>query len=298
MTSFVNVGLIVLCSLSTFIFKSEQRIKTSRPSTTYPYILYSTNTDTTDLDDVVVDHNCELKNVIIRSQSDVDNFALDFPSCEVINALDISGEGIHNLEGLSKIKEIKKYISIKSTSLTTISDLSDVVMDSIDYLIVNSNPKLTSLDGIKSSEELKHLTIRNNKRLKDVEYLSGLRETEYLYLSQNDSLISLLGFRNLTRADRANISLNGRLQNVNGLEKLKNVISLSLFENHNLFNIDALKNLTEYRLVYIGNNCSLADCCGAMNAMHNHTKDNYIIISNNSVTCRDNEDMMKACLDN
>lgn len=298
MTSLLNVGLIVLCSLLTFLQKSEQRIPTSRQLTNNASSLNFSVRDTTDLNENETDQNCEIKNVVLRTQSDVDNFGNEHSSCAVISALDIRGEEIYNLKGLSGIKEIKSYISIRSTSLTNLSALSGAVMDSIDYLIVNSNPNLKSLHGIKCSENLKHLTIRNNKSLKDLDYLSRLEQTDYLYLSQNDSLISILGLRNLSHASRVGIYLNGRLQNVNGLEKLKSVTTLSLFENHNLFNIDALYNLKEYSMMYIGNNCSLAECCGVMNAMQNHTKDNFLIISNNSVTCRDNEDMIKGCLDN
>lgn len=238
---------------------------------------------------------CDNQHVMLSNQSEVDNFSKNYPDCNIIESLEINGDDITNLEGLSEVQEITKYLSIKTTSLEDFSGLSRINLTAIDYLIIKGNHELKTLDGLTCGSSIKHLSVRKNESLEDVDGLLNLNKVGYFYLSKNKNLLTLTGLRNIEKIDRFSLYENGSLQNLEGLENLKSVITLSLNENHNLFNIDALSNLTDYTLFFVYNNCSLADCCGVIPAFKEQGSGKYVIVSSNSVGCGDNKEVAESC---
>ncbi|MEE4255804.1 MAG: T9SS type A sorting domain-containing protein [Bacteroidales bacterium] len=169
-------------------------------------------------------------NYYFTSQSEVDNFATDYPGCtDLAGNVNIgSGKGnmISNLQGLNVITSIGGELRIKNNdSLTSLLGLENLI--SIDgNLIIGEkdiygeygNPLLTDLEGL-------------------------------------DNLSNVGG--------RVGIGYNQSLVDLSGLENIVSLThSLSITENHSLRNLNGLDNLEEVQSLWIGGNDSLTTLSG------------------------------------
>lgn len=93
--------------------------------------------------------SCTQDTILITSQAQIDNFAVDYPTCSNPKYLIIDGAGaspaITNLNGFlaSSLGEVQKKLKIVNTSLTSMGGLNNLYL--IDTLDLQHNPLLTTL---------------------------------------------------------------------------------------------------------------------------------------------------------
>ncbi|MGK0366259.1 MAG: hypothetical protein ACI85O_003332 [Saprospiraceae bacterium] len=113
--------------------------------------------------------------ISLTSQEEVDNFLFNYPNSISFNSgLQIYGDDITNLLGLSHVKSIGNCLTISGTSLTNLAGL-----DSLTF--VDSN-----------------LRIGGNSQLTDLSALSNLHEVGWSFsIFNNENLTSLYGLHNI-----------------------------------------------------------------------------------------------------
>ncbi len=167
---------------------------------------------------------CPTGDVALYSQTDVNNFATNYPNCT----------------------EISGYLYISGSTITDLSPLSNLTSIG-GYLHIDSNSSLTNLDGLSNLTSIGgYLRIYNNSNLTNLDGLSNLTQIGgYLDITYNSQLTNLDGLSNLTSigADLV-INSNYSLTDISGLQ-----------------NIDPASILSTYGLgLYIMNNSSLSVC--------------------------------------
>lgn len=170
---------------------------------------------------------CPLSNVFLRTQSQVDEFIINYPNCDKIGGTLYIGNNwndIQDIVDLSPLSQIDTIVGglrvFDNEYLTTLSDLS---LEHVSYINIHSNHVLTNLEG-----------------LEDVTTVSG-----YVEIYDNGSLVDLEGLNGLTSVeDYVQLEANGVLSNVDALENLTTIGSYLQIKSHgNLATIDGLGNL-------------------------------------------------------
>ena len=70
---------------------------------------------------------CPSGNIQFSTQQEIDDFPINYPNCNIISGnLNISGDDIFNLNGLSQLTEITGYFSISDTSITDFNSLTNL----------------------------------------------------------------------------------------------------------------------------------------------------------------------------
>ncbi|WP_282135886.1 T9SS type B sorting domain-containing protein [Seonamhaeicola maritimus] len=141
---------------------------------------------------------CPNGNVTFNSQTDVDQFVIDYPNCESINGdLTITG-AVNNLSDLDYIESIEGSFTIKNTQLVNISNFNSLatVLNKIE---ISNNADLTEIIGFNTLIDLGFLfSIENNPKLVT---LNGFNRATDVYgdfwINGNTSLESISGFTRL-----------------------------------------------------------------------------------------------------
>ena len=109
----------------------------------------------------VYSQDCPPDNVTFSSQQDIDSFAILYPNCTDLNGgifvekID-TGE-IFNLNGLSKIKTVGKFIQIKdNANLKSLRGLDQLTHVGGGLSIIN-NDSLVDLNGLNSLTQIDSL---------------------------------------------------------------------------------------------------------------------------------------------
>jgi len=113
------------------------------------------------------------QNIDIDNQSDINNFAVDYPGVTEITSLSIRGSDVINLEGLSQLIKIEKWLIIRGTSLPSLAGLNNLIMlgensSSIPTIWISLNSNLTSISEIENMdvyEKTSKVIIRENPLL-------------------------------------------------------------------------------------------------------------------------------------
>jgi len=197
---------------------------------------------------------CPSGSIYLSSQSDIDNFATNYPGCTTVpynTWLHIKDShdnvsDIYDLSGLSGITSINGTLNITSCdNLTDLSGLSNIIQCN-GNLSIGGNGGLTSLTGISNITEIGGIFyISANNGLTSLAGLSNLTTVGGDFrIESNDALTSLAGLSNLTTVESSFIiGHNDALISLNGLQNITNVTSLRIFYNQSLTNIDALSNI-------------------------------------------------------
>jgi hypothetical protein len=84
----------------------------------------------------------------ITSQAQIDSFQINYPGCtEIEGDVEISGDDIMNLYGLSVLTSIGGYIDIwENHALTSLTGLDNIEAASIDNLYITSNSSLSTCE--------------------------------------------------------------------------------------------------------------------------------------------------------
>ena len=97
--------------------------------------------------------NLWCQNLKFKTQGSIDSFSLNYPGLKEVRSIDISGEEITNLHGLSQLTQVERSISIFATSLENLKGLENIQIISDDQsfigIIIKRNPLLTSLDALE-----------------------------------------------------------------------------------------------------------------------------------------------------
>ncbi|QQX75457.1 MULTISPECIES: T9SS type A sorting domain-containing protein [Aequorivita] len=196
---------------------------------------------------------CPTGFVTFTSQSQIDNFIIDYPNCTEINGTlrieeAVSGE-ITNLNGLSQIIRVENLRILNNAALTNLNGLNNLTAvtdgDTYGRLYIIGNQSLQNLSGLESLEEVSQdLRIIQNPILSSIEGLESLSSTTaHILIEENPSLTSLMGLTNLTSADGIHITDNDLLYNLNGLNNITELGDLRIIANQNLINLEGLNNL-------------------------------------------------------
>jgi ELWxxDGT repeat protein len=190
------------------------------------------------------------ESISLRSQADVDGFQTIYGNggtCDTVTgSLDITGDDITNLAGISALKEIKRSLRILSTqSLSTLAELS--ALTNIGGRLDITQTNLINLDGLSGITSIsRSVSLYQNRFLSNIDALGNLTNIDSsLIINGNPQLASINNFVKLT-------SIGGtlyledltELTNIDGFSALTNLGSdLVLLSNTNLENVDGLSAL-------------------------------------------------------
>ena len=181
--------------------------------------------------------NCIPDILVITSQAQIDNFAINYPGCTSIDG---------TLEIVSPLGEI--------TNLNGLSQLNYIF-----HLQIHENPALTSLEGLENLTNVNHLYIYWNNTLENLDGLNGLTSTEYFYVRDNDQLISIEGLHNMQSVSEVYIS-GVALQSLAGLENLPTTFkTLSIGGTELLNDFSPLPHINSLETLTIWGNSGLTD---------------------------------------
>jgi hypothetical protein len=202
---------------------------------------------------------CPSGNILLDSQSDIDNFLISYPNCEnmpygITIQNRFGNATITNLNGLSNLTSIGGYLVIGDTDQTTdlinLNGLNNVTTIG-GWLDISGNSNLISLDGLESltsvgsSFLLGSEWLTGNHNLTDISALSNLTSIgERLTINENYSLTNLDGLNSLTQINGdLEITLNNLLENLDGLNSLTTLGDGNRIEirvNNNLIRLNTI----------------------------------------------------------
>jgi len=205
----------------------------------------------------------------LTSQSDIDNFAVNYPGCtEIINGFEVRGQDITNLNGLIQLESstISSFITIVDTGISNFSGLEN--LHSIGRKIeVFENPDLINFNGLEQLQSIQSdLFVAGNASLTSFEGLSSLISVGgKLHIDSNPLLEDFNGMSNLSSlgvesgnpVGNRGLDLDGNnaLSNFTGLENLTEINgSVIIKNNSNLQNFIGLENVTEVASAFIVQN--------------------------------------------
>ncbi|WP_298516189.1 hypothetical protein [uncultured Kordia sp.] len=234
-------------------------------------ILFSCATD--DLDQQILPVIVFNGNIILKTQADVD--AVGAQGYNVINGyLNIGDRStetnvpepsdITDLSPLSSITSVVRQVEIQSNPmLTSLDGLSNLAVAS--GLIINDNENLTSLDGLTNLKR-----IESNQILTGQSIFSG----GVISLLDNPALTSIEALNSITPQVISRVSIkNTGLASLQGLENISSVATLLVIDNDNLASLAALQGLSTIgNTVFIFRNDILTDYCILQTPLQNNSQ--------------------------
>ncbi|NOT36930.1 MAG: hypothetical protein HOP11_06100 [Saprospiraceae bacterium] len=207
---------------------------------------------------------CGAGNILLTSQSDVDNFSVNYPGCHrIMGDIEIQGDGIENLDGLSVIDTVDRGLTIKACKdLYNIYGLKNLVI--VQDFIIRNCPLIEDLMGLQSFQ-----TASNSLGLYELELknLVGLNRVKYIRqfaIVDCKKLQNIGGIDSLKNISTLSVSGNPILQNLEGLRKDVEISQFYLEGNANLNSLTTL-DLEELYSLDVRNNAELTDLSGLSN---------------------------------
>jgi len=206
--------------------------------------------------------------IFFSTQAEIDNFPIEYPYCEeILGEVQITGDNITNLNGLSSLTSIGGGLTIWYTgNLVDLSGLENLA--EVDALVLSENDALTSISSLSNLSQIQSwITIIENPNLNS---LSGLEQITtipvwWVHISDNDNLINLEGLNNLSYVFQFFIHDNDNIIDLTGLESLDSATWLSISDNNSLDNLNGLSNLTSITQLSIVSNNELSSLSGPDN---------------------------------
>lgn len=240
---------------------------------------------------------CPTGNVVLKTQAEVDQFLIDYPTCTQISGLldigvwgNLTSSNITNLNGLANINKVTGSVRIGYnpllTDITGLGNLTNI----IGYLTISYNNALTNINGLSKLKTItNNLAITNNTKLANINALSSLETVGgFLEIQDNALLTSISGLSSLKSVNgQFKIINNPVLTNLNGLNKLESIGgSLEITNNAALTGISSLEKIaTGIRNLIIRNNPALAVCDLPNFCTYLSTSTNQRNISGNKAEC-------------
>lgn len=217
---------------------------------------------------------CPLTYLTLSTQAEVDAFATNYPNCtNMITSLDIDGDDITDLSGLSQI-EAFDYGSIRiqhNPVLESLDGLGPLTLTGVTaqititgnpllssisslegstifegYLRLTNNPMITSLEAFSSQTGFLNIRIDGCDGITDLSGLEGVTSINTLELRENANLQNILALSNVSgRMTEIDIDFNASLSSLSGLEGIHSVFeSIHVGRNSSLENLNGLSGLT------------------------------------------------------
>lgn len=206
------------------------------------------------------------------SQTQIDNFATDYPNCTSMDRLDIQGENITDLSGLAQLVQIGVF-EVQFTSIQNFNGLSN--LERINLLKVQYNDDLVDFSGLTALTTIGYtpylargFKIYRNDNLTSLQGLETLTTVDFLVdILENHSLQNLNGLNGLTTVNGNFNILDTHLVNLNGLENLSLITeTLTIKRNNSLTSLSGLEGLHEIsEYLQIGFNPYLQNLDGLQN---------------------------------
>jgi len=209
----------------------------------------------------IVYGQCPQGDIILTTQQEVDDFAVNYPNCTSTNgSLEIGiyyGSAINNLNGLNQITSVAGDLGIYDNySLNNLNGLDqltsvggDVSIGVNDLLDLNGLGQLTSIGS--------RLAIYDNRFLTSLDGLDQLTSIGgYLSISDNNSLTDLSGLNQVTSVGRVFITFNDAISNLDGLlPQLTSIFNLAIRNNDSLIDFSGMNHITSIEMdLEISNN--------------------------------------------
>jgi len=212
-------------------------------------------------------NTCPTGNLVFTTQSQIDNFATNYPNCESLNVeLRIEGSNITDLSGLSQIKSMSRKLTIQNcTNLVNIDGLDIRFRTHESYIIVKNNPNLETITSLTSEFSFtRQIQFEYNDVLTSIIGLSGLERVSTITIYNNESLINLNGLEDVVSNSQIHIGNNNSLENISALSNLvdESHSDTSINNNPSLVSLNGLQGIHRAFAMYIHNNDSLTDLSG------------------------------------
>src|SRR5690606_3124641 len=168
---------------------------------------------------------CPNDDVILNSQTEVNDFIANYPSCtEILGDLIIQGNDISDLSVLSNLAGVNGDLRIQNTQLTNLHGLHNLSNLEGD-LYVYQNDELISLLGSSNLTSIQgDLYINENLSLENLSGLSNIIQISGGITITNTSLVNLNDLSSLTSVgEDLLINFNSELLNLNGLNNLTTI---------------------------------------------------------------------------
>ena len=159
----------------------------------------------------------------------------------------IEGAQISSLLSVSGFTNLEE-LSIKNTSISTISNLSRLV--NLKKILFMDNPELNNLSGIKGLINISEIGLRNCKKIKDLNFISGFNKLSGLQIN-NCALVTTNGLSKVPKLKNINLNDNTSLENIDSLGKVNSLDTITISGCNSIKNIKALtllSNLSFLRL--------------------------------------------------
>ena len=260
---------------------------------------------------------CPGNSITFSTQAEIDNFAINFPNCTVVQeTLEISGNNISDLSGLSQITTVENVLTIHNNPiLQNLNGLEDIQLgtSSSPTIFVFENGSLTNLDGLNGitsnvdPQGIDQIIIRDNPELTSIEGLSSLAtNVGKIEIINNNSLTALIGFENLTLIGAIFIENNDLLSQLFTINtSVGTLFELHIVNNEILTNLNGLEALTDLDIqLNIDGNPSLLNLNGLRGVLNDgpHSiplefidTSNELIIENNAVRCTSVSEVETEC---
>lgn len=194
--------------------------------------------------------NCPVGNIILSTQSEVDNFAAIYPGCTNIQGdLSITGSEITNLNGLEHLSSIAGSFDISyNTPIVEITGLNNLT--TVGAFRIAGNQTLTAISGLNN---LTHIDGNLHLIYGALMTISGFNNLSTVggdfWLASN--FTSLLGLNQLNTVV-GDFRIEGTsLTDLAGLENVTSLGSLTVFAASNLQSLSGLDNLSQLSRLYL-----------------------------------------------
>ena len=194
----------------------------------------------------ILSAQCPPGDVLLTSQTQVDSFLIDYPTCNMIAGSLVIG---------------KQFLSDPNSDITDLSPLGNIEVVST-FLSIFGNDNLTSLNGLSNLNSITNsLIIWDNPGLTDISALGNINipsTTINVTIIDNPVLPNLIGLQGITNISLINLNNNAQLsslglsitnvttiflQNLPSLTSLTGIGSFTEVNQLNIINCDALTNL-------------------------------------------------------
>lgn len=189
---------------------------------------------------------CPSGDVILNSQTEVDNFISVYPNCDTISGDLIITGSVNNLSTLDYLVSIEGDFIITGTQLTTISNF-DSLVGVLTIIEFSENAMLTEIEGFNALIDLgTQFKIQNNPNLISIDgFINATDVFGDYWISDNASLQTINGFgRLVTIRDFLALNDNPVLTSIPSFNNLNYVGWGIQFYNTGLIDIEGFDNLT------------------------------------------------------
>lgn len=219
---------------------------------------------------------CPIGGITFATQASIDNFSVAYPGCAAVKgSVNISGNDITNLNGLSSITSIKGNLNINSSpllqSLAGLGGLATVQYDTTvlfwqfetGNILINNLPQLTDLTGLGALNSVDgDIGVSNAASFTSLAGLQNLTSVGYFFSLNNTKLVNFNGLPNLTFYRGVLLTNNPEVVSLAGLPDLDTLLNVSFTDNPKLSDIGDLGEVTYIGGLSLSNNPSLADLSG------------------------------------